>query len=97
MKTLGSSSRLYLLQLIANRGPLSLTQLDRAAPTNGQAAQVEIGRGATVADFVEVMLNQGVLIRSDDERLALSPLGTQLVRSLPRKDVAEAVRQTPQL
>ena len=91
-----TNSRLYVLKLLEDRGPLSLAQLSHAAPRNGRDASIDIGRGATIEDFVNVMFDEGVVTGSD-QSIELSPLGAELVAKATREDIDRAVKATPQL
>lgn len=95
-QSLVSLSRLYLIQLLAARGPMTLIQLGQAAPRaeNGRRMTVEIGRGSAVVDYVRFMQSEG-MITGNDKHLELTPLGQRLVAKMARADVAERILATP--
>jgi hypothetical protein len=96
METLGSLSRLYVLALLLDRGPLSFDQIEAATPViNGVPYQIEIGRGATIVDFVKVMLKEDVLTVVGERTVDITGLGRKLVADLTTGGVNAAVAATP--
>jgi hypothetical protein len=97
LQSLGGQSRVYFLELLKDRGQLTLPQLRRAAPQNGKVTIVDLGRGTTIDDFMTLMVNQGLVVHRESDAFALSDLGTTLLARWVTPQVKEAVAATPKV
>lgn len=95
--TLAGLSRAYVLRVLRDYGPLTLGQLKQVAPENGHRIEVEIGRGATIDDYVEVMIRDGAMVKVGD-KIRLTRIGQDVLTEISTKygrALDLAMEQTP--